>query len=182
MANNPNVLGRKTIKDIFLEHKLLSTEKMEQALTEAKNTQKPLQQVVVDLKLAERVDVLQVLSKEWRVRAVDLAEMDVDAEVVKIVSEQNARRHLALPFAKEDKVLLVAMADPRDFFISEDIHLRTGLEVQSYLALPEDILRELGKVYGLNGSVKAEEMVKGITEQIPDAEGISLEKMEEAHR
>lgn len=181
MANNPNVLGRKTIKEIFLEHKLLSAEKMEKALAEAKSTQKPLQQVVVDMKLAERVDVLQVLSKEWRVRAVDLAEMDVDADVVKIVSEQNARRHLALPFAKEDKVLLVAMADPRDFFISEDIHLRTGLEVQSYLALPEDILRELGKVYGLGGTANAEEMVKGITEQIPDADGgISLEKMEEA--
>src|SRR5256885_10672043 len=113
MANNPGVLGRKTIKEIFLEHKLLKAEQMEKALAEAKNSQKPLQQIVVDMKLVDRVDVLQVLSKEWRVRAVDLAEMDVDPDVVKIVSEQNARRHLALPFAKEDKVLLVAMADPR---------------------------------------------------------------------
>jgi type IV pilus assembly protein PilB len=161
MAKNPNVLGRKTIKDIFLEHKLLKEEQLEKAATESKNTQKPLQQVVVDMKLADRVDVLQILSKEWRVRAVDLAEMDVDPEVVKVVTEQNARRHLAIPFAKEEKVLLVAMADPRDFFISEDIHLRTGFEVQSYLALPEDILRELGKVYGMSSSVSAEELVKG---------------------
>jgi type IV pilus assembly protein PilB len=180
MANNPNVLGRKSIKDIFLEHKLLSSEKMEKALTEAKKTQKPLQQIFVDLKLADRVDVLQVLSKEWRVRAVDLAEMDVDPEVVKIISEQNARRHLALPFAKEEKVLLVAMADPRDFFISEDIHLRTGYEVQSYLALPEDILRELSTVYGSTTMTNAEDMVKGITEQIPDDGGVSLEKLEES--
>lgn len=181
MAKNPNVLGRKTIKDIFLEHKLLASEQLEKAVTEAKNSQKPLQQVVVDMKLADRVDVLQILSKEWRVRAVDLAEMDVDPEVVKVVTEQNARRHLAIPFAKEDRVLLVAMADPRDFFISEDIHLRTGFEVQSYLALPEDILRELGKVYGVSSSVSAEELVKGITEQLPEDGGnISLEKMEEA--
>jgi type IV pilus assembly protein PilB len=181
MANNPNVLGRKTIKNIFLEHKLLAADALDKAVQEAKNTQKPLQQVVVDMQLADRVDVLQILSKEWRVRAVDLAEMDVDPEVVKVVSEQNARRHLALPFAKEDRVLLVAMADPRDFFISEDIHLRTGFEVQSYLALPEDILRELGKVYGVTTGVSAEDMVKGITEQIPETDGaISLEKMEEA--
>ncbi len=183
MANNPNLAARKTIKDIFLEHKLLSAEQLEKALTEAKNNpQKPLQQIVVDMKLADRVDVLQVLSKEWRVRAVDLAEMDVDPDVVKVVTEQNARRHLALPFAKEEKVLLVAMADPRDFFISEDIHLRTGFEVQSSLALPEDILRELNKVYGVGagGGVSAEEMVKGIGEQIPDEGGISLEKMEES--
>jgi type IV pilus assembly protein PilB len=179
---NPNVLSRKTIRDIFLEHKLLSVEQLDKAAVEAKNTQKPLQQVVVDMGLADRVDVLQILSKEWRVRAVDLAEMDVDPDVVKVVTEQNARRHLALPFAKEDKVLLVAMADPRDFFISEDIHLRTGFDVQSYLALPEDILRELNKVYGVSASVSAEEMVKGIGEQIPDASdgSISLEKMEEA--
>ncbi len=181
MANNPNVLGRKTIKDIFLEHKLLKPDDLEKAMSESKNSQKPLQQVVVDMALVDRVDVLQALSKEWRVRAVDLAEMDVDPDVVKVVSEQNARRHLALPFAKEERVLLVAMADPRDFFISEDIHLRTGFEVQSYLALPEDILRELGKVYGMSSAVSAEDMVKGITEQIPDTDGtISLEKMEEA--
>ncbi len=180
MANNPNVLGRKTIKDIFLEHNLLSAEKMEKALNEAKNSQKPLQQIVVDMQLADRVDVLQVLSKEWRVRAVDLAEMDVDPEVVKIVSEQNARRHLAIPFAKEEKVLLVAMADPRDFFISEDIHLRTGFEVQSYLALPEDILRELNKVYGVGAGTRAEDMVKGLTEQLPEEGAISLQSIEEA--
>ena len=184
---NPNAgsnapLARKTIKDIFLEHKLLDPDKLEKAATEAKNSQKPLQQVIVDLGLADRVDVLRILSKEWRVRAVDLAEMDVDPDVVKVVTEQNARRHFALPFAKDDKVLLVAMADPRDFFISEDIHLRTGFEVQSYLALPEDILRELNKVYGVTASVSAEDMVKGITDQLPDAGdgSISLEKMEEA--
>ena len=161
---NPNAsaLSRKSIREIFLEHKLLSVEQLDKAAAEAKTSQKPLQQVVVDMGLADRVDVLQILSKEWRVRAVDLAEMDVDSEVVKVVTEQNARRHLALPFAKEDKVLLVAMADPRDFFISEDIHLRTGFDVQSYLALPEDILRELNKTYGVSNSVSAEDMVKGI--------------------
>jgi type IV pilus assembly protein PilB len=182
-SHNPNVLGRKSIRDIFLDHKLLTADKLDKAMAESKKTQKPIQQVVVDQKLADRVDVLQILSKEWRVRAVDLAEMDVDPEVVKIISEQNARRHLVLPFAKEDKVLLVAMADPRDFFISEDIHLRTGFEVQSYLALPEDILRELNTVYGGGGNLeagKAEEMVKGITDQLPDDGGISLEKLEEA--
>jgi type IV pilus assembly protein PilB len=180
MANKQSIISRKTIKDILCEHSLLDEEGVKKATEEAKKSQKPLQQVVVDLKLADRVDVLQALSKEWRVRAVDMAEMEVDPDVVKVVTEQNARRHFAIPFAKEEGVLLVAMADPRDFFISEDIHLRTGFEVQSYLALPEDILRELDKVYGVGAGVKAEEMVAGIGEQIPEESGISLEKVEEA--
>ena len=178
MAANPGPIGRKTIREIFAENKILDEAALEKASQESKKTQKPLQQTVVDLKLVDRVDVLQVLSKEWRVRAVDLDEIEVDPEVVKIVSEQNARRHLAIPFAKEEGVLLVAMADPRDFFIAEDIHLRTGFEVQSYLALPEDILRELDAVYGVGAGFKAEEMVKGIGEMV-DEGGIALQKIEE---
>ena len=74
------------------------------------------------------------------VREIDWHFSQIDPDVVKIIPEASARRHHALPFAKEDSVLLVAMADPRDFFISEDIHLRTGFDVQSYLALrtPKD--------------------------------------------
>jgi type IV pilus assembly protein PilB len=130
------------------------------------------------LKLADKVDVLQILSREFRTKAVDLAEMEIDPEVVKILPEGDARRHIVLPFAKEDQVLLVAMADPRDFFVSEDIHLRTGFEVQGYLAMPEDILKELDKVYGVGAAGKAEELLKSVTDSaIPEGEG--LERIQE---
>ncbi|MBU2568276.1 MAG: Flp pilus assembly complex ATPase component TadA, partial [Elusimicrobia bacterium] len=58
------------------------------------------------------------------------------------------KRYNAVPFAKEENVLFVAMADPRDIFAVEDIQLRTGLEIQPYLALPEDIREAMSKVYG----------------------------------
>src|SRR5262249_42668093 len=106
----------------------------------------------------------QALSKEWRNKAVDLAELEIDPDVVRIIPESTARRYHALPFAKEDTVLLVAMADPRDFHVSEDIHLRTGFEVQGYLAMPEDILRELDKVYGVAGANQAQELLKSVAE------------------
>jgi type II secretory ATPase GspE/PulE/Tfp pilus assembly ATPase PilB-like protein len=90
------------------------------------------------------------------------------------------RKHLVIPFAKEDQVLLLAMADPRDFMVSEDIHIKTGLEVQRYLAMPEDIMRELDKVYGISGSGKGAELLKSVTDAaaIPDVDG-TLEKVQE---
>ncbi|HOW28163.1 MAG TPA: ATPase, T2SS/T4P/T4SS family [Elusimicrobiota bacterium] len=183
MATPRSGVGRKQVKEILLESKIITEDKLQPALEEVKKTEKPLQQVVVDMKLCDKVDVLQALSKEWRVKAVDLAEMEIDPEVVKIIPEQTARRHLALPFAKEETVLLVALADPRDFFVSEDIHLRTGFEVQGYLAMPEDILREIDKVYGVVGANKAQELMKGLEEQRAaegTAEGeMKLEKMEQ---
>jgi type IV pilus assembly protein PilB len=173
-------VGRKQVRDILLESKLVSEENLNKAMEEAKKLDRPLQQVVVDLKMADKVDVLQALSREWRNKAVDLAEMEIDPDVVKIIPEATARRHHALPFAKEESVLLVAMADPRDFFVSEDIHLRTGFEVQGYLAMPEDILREIDKVYGIAGSNKAAEIMRGVSEQVPAVDGdMKVEKMTE---
>ncbi len=164
MSTRGNV-GRKQVREILLESNLVSAEDLALAEKEAFKTDTPLQQAVVDMKFVDKVDVLQALSKEWRNKAVDLAEMEIDPEVVKIIPENTARRNHTLPFAKEDSVLLVAMADPRDFFVSEDIHLRTGYEVQGYLAMPEDIHRELDKVYGVAGSNKAQELLKSVADQ-----------------
>lgn len=163
MASRGNV-GRKSVDEILTDNKLITVENLALARKDSAKLDRPLQQVVVDMKFCDKVDVLQALSREWRNRAVDLAEMEIDPEVVRIIPEQTARRHHALPFAKEDSVLLVAMADPRDFFVSEDIHLRTGFEVQGYLAMPEDILREIDKVYGISGSNQAQELLKSVQE------------------
>ncbi|MGQ0644361.1 MAG: GspE/PulE family protein [Elusimicrobiota bacterium] len=180
MSTPRSAAGRKTVKEVLLESNLVTPEDMVSAIEESKKRgDKPLQQVVVDMKFAAKVDVLQALSREWRNRAVDLSEIEIDPEVVKVMPEQTARRHLALPFAREDNVLLVAMADPRDFFVSEDLHLRTGLEVQGYLAMPEDILKELDKAYGLlTAGDKAAELMKGLGEQSDDDGDIKVEKIE----
>jgi type IV pilus assembly protein PilB len=172
-------IGRKQAKEILLEARLVTPEDMSKAEREAAKGDRPIQQSVVDLRLVDKVDVLQLLSREWRTKAVDLAEMEIDPDVVRIVPEATARKSLVLPFAKEDSVLLVAMADPRDFLVSEDIHIRTGLEVQRYLAMPEDLLKEIDKVYGV-GAVgnQAEELLKSVEQAaIPEADG-AIEKME----
>jgi type IV pilus assembly protein PilB len=178
MALRPNV-GRKTAAEIILEARLVTPENLALAEKEAASSGRPLQQILVEKKLVDKVDILQVLSREWRTKAVDLAEMEIDPDVVHILPESDARKHLVLPFAKEDQVLLVAMADPRDFMVSEDIHIKTGLEVQRYMAMPEDILKELDKVYGISGSGQGAELLKSVTDAvIPDVEG-SLERVQE---
>lgn len=172
--------GRKTAQEVILEARLVSPENLVIAEQESLKSGRPIQQIVVEKKWADKVDVLQVLSREWRTKAVDLAEMEIDPEVVHLLAENVTRKHLVIPFAKEDQVLLLAMADPRDFMVSEDIHIKTGLEVQRYLAMPEDIMRELDKVYGISGSGKGAELLKSVTDAaaIPDVDG-TLEKVQE---
>src|SRR5579864_1313880 len=148
-ASNP-----KGVIDILLNRKLASETQLQPAIDEARKNEKPIQQIIVDRKILDKTVVLKALSEEWRIKAVNLTDIEVDLDVVKVIPEATARRHKAAPFAKEENVLFVAMVDPRDFFAVEDIQLRTGFEVQPYLALPGDIGALLDRAYG--SSVQAD--------------------------
>jgi type IV pilus assembly protein PilB len=148
MAVKGGLSRKKTIREVLLEKKLLEDGKLAQADDDSKKNNKSFQQAVVDLGLLPKGRLLKILSEDWGVKAVDLSQMEIDKDIAKLLPEGVARRHIAVPFAKEESVLFVAMADPRDFFISEDIHLRTGLEIQGYLAMPGDIVAALDGAYG----------------------------------
>ncbi len=139
---------RKTAQEVLAEKGLLTAEQVKTAEAAAAKSGKSFQQTLLDAGLIKKGPLLKALSDEWQVKAVDLTQMEVDAETAKVIPEAVARRHAAIPFAKEENLLFVAMADPRDFFVSEDIQLRTGLSVQPYLALPHDVLAALDAAYG----------------------------------
>lgn len=156
----------KSVIDILINRKLATEAQLQPAVDESRKSDKPVQQIVVDKKILEKNAVLKALSEEWRIKAVNLGDMEVDLDVVKVIPEATARRHKAVPFAKEENVLFVSMVDPRDFFAVEDIQLRTGFEVQPYLALPSDINALLDKAYGnaaVANDVSVEEIIKGVT-------------------
>ncbi len=175
----------RNIADLFIARKLIDEKTILPALEEANKSDKSLQQVMVEKNLLDKTIILKVLSEEWRIKAVNLADMEVDMDVVKVIPETTARRHKAAPFAKEENVLFVAMVDPRDFFAVEDIQLRTGFEVQPYLALPADITALLDKAYGVvtNASasvteVSVEEIMKGVNAGSAE-DDITVGKVEE---
>lgn len=172
---------RKTVQEIVAERKLLTEEQLKAATAEAAKGAKTFQQVLLDGNMVGKAQLLKTLSEEWQVKAVDLLQMDVDAETAKIIPEAVARRHVAIPFAKEENVLFVAMADPRDFFASEDIQLRTGLEIQPYLALPQDIQGALDNAYGKGEGAALGRMMADMAKkenELPEG-GLEVQKEEQ---
>src|SRR5262245_11684677 len=103
------------VVDVLLNRKLATESQLQPAVDEARRSEKPIQQIIVDQKILDKTVVLKALSEEWRIKAVNLTDIEVDLDVVKVIPETTARRHKAVPFAKEENVLFVSMVDPRDF-------------------------------------------------------------------
>ncbi|MBK8871050.1 MAG: Flp pilus assembly complex ATPase component TadA [Elusimicrobia bacterium] len=148
MAQNATAGTRKTVKDVIADAHIVAPVDLNRADEEATRNNKPLQQVIVDMGLADRSAVLQALAAEWKVKPVDFDDLKIQMDVAKLLSDATARKMYCLPFIREDGFILVAMADPRDPLLLEEIRMKSGDEVRPFLALPDDIIKELDKIYG----------------------------------
>jgi type IV pilus assembly protein PilB len=171
---------KKTAKEVLAEKNLVTAEQMAKAEEQAAKEKKPYQQVLVEQNVLTKQQLLKALSDEWKVKAVDLSMMEMDKEMVQLIPETVARRHIAIPFAKEESILFVAMSDPKDIYVQEDIQTRTGLDVQSYLALPQDIIAALDAAYGKGETATLNRLVEDVqrkkTEVPEGTEGIEVQK------
>ncbi|OGR82007.1 MAG: hypothetical protein A2902_02250 [Elusimicrobia bacterium RIFCSPLOWO2_01_FULL_64_13] len=148
---------RRTIEEIFTHSGLLNEETLKKAQEECKRSGEVLQQAILDAGLASKAEILRVVSREWKVRAVDLSELDIDPEIGKILPKQLAKQKMVIPFAKEEGMVLLAMRDPRDVFAVEDIQLRFGIQVTPYLAMPSDIRQAVSRIHGVEEAAQETE-------------------------
>src|ERR1017187_8275219 len=92
-SNTKGTANPKGVVDILLNRKLVTESQLQPLIEEARKNEKLLQQIIVDKKLLDKTVVLKALSEEWRIKAVNLTDIEVDMDVVKVITETTARRH-----------------------------------------------------------------------------------------
>jgi type IV pilus assembly protein PilB len=92
-------------------------------------------------------DLTQFLSKQYGVPAVNLADFEVDPEVIKLIPRDVAEKHQVLPINRAGSTLIVAMSDPSNIFAIDDIKFLTGYNVESVVASEESIRNALDQHY-----------------------------------
>jgi len=80
---------------------------------------------------------------------VDLRSQEIDRKATALLTEEMARRYVALPVRRDDGRLVVAMTDPTDLQLLQDLAVRTGCIIEPVIATPEDILEHVDISYRL---------------------------------
>ena len=86
------------------------------------------------------------LAQTWKVGFADLRMADVQPQALRAIREDFARAHLVVAFERRDRQLKVAMWDPRERTVIEEIQQMTRLEVLPFLA-PEHAIRRAHLLY-----------------------------------
>ena len=134
---------------VLVSEGLITDEQLNRALAAQRSTLALLGAVLVNQGAVREDSLTEVLSSHLNAPIADLKHGEVDAEVARLLPEDFARRHLLLPLGREDGHILVAMSDPSNLPVLNDIRLITGLEVTPYVASPSDILANLSRVHSM---------------------------------
>jgi general secretion pathway protein E len=87
-------------------------------------------------------------------RKIDRLKLDAKL-ITTTVSRPFARKHGVLPLGKEEGALVVAVANPFDHALFEELRVLTRAEIVPILAAPSDIQRCIAEVYGFRMSIDA---------------------------
>jgi general secretion pathway protein E len=85
-------------------------------------------------------------------RKIDPIKLDAGL-ITRTLSRPFARRHAVLPLERRGAVLVVAIANPFDRELIENLRGLTGQEIEPVLAAPSDIHRAIAEVYGFRAQV-----------------------------
>jgi type IV pilus assembly protein PilB len=171
--------GGDRLGEILLREGLVTREQLAQALTEQKNTKHRLGYVLVKLGLVQELEITKVLARQYRMPAVDLSRFEVDPKIIKLVPGDLATKSVVLPLKREGRTLTVAMADPTDLGLLEDLKFITRFDLFPVIA-GEYTLRNLIEKYYEQSDQELQTILKDMEETGEDVEIVEQEEDEAA--
>lgn len=97
----------------------------------------------------DEVELLRALSEQHGVPGIDLRQVVVPTENLRLIPVAVARQYLILPFSVKESEIFLAMADPHDRRVLDEIEFVTGRSVHPYVALHEQLAKVIDEAYGM---------------------------------
>ena len=133
---------------LIQERGLVDDLQLEEVAQEHTRSGKPVIQTLQDFGLLDLETVLQIMADHLGTEVVELHNLELTPEVLQTVPASAARMHQCLPVAVFGSSVRIAMADPLDPAVIDELNYLTGKEVQVVVADPAQIEKAVSKFYG----------------------------------
>jgi type IV pilus assembly protein PilB len=178
MAAQATATGLK-IGELLVKEGLINQQALEKALQEQKTSGYRVGYNLVKLGFVNEVELTRMLARQYRMPAVDLTNFEVDPRIAKLIPSELAQRHLVLPLKREGRTLTVAMADPSDLGVIDDLKFITRYDIFPVIAGEYTLRNAVDKYYGESG----EDALANLLEDMEDDSDVEVveEKEEEVN-
>lgn len=144
--------GPTKLQKVLERDRLLTPIQMQRALQEQRAKGGPLGKILIDLGYVSEEGLLRALAEELGLPFVNLDEFEPPASVLAEVPTTVALVYEALPVEIREGALTVAIADPLNASILEDLEFLLARQVRGAIAAPAALRRCLGRCYDEAGA------------------------------
>lgn len=144
--------------DVFVEEGLITPYQLQLAINKQVELggNDPIAKVMVDLGLITERDKVRCTGRAWDIPFADLTVEAPSQDALQALTPQFAKRFNVLPLRIDDGTFHVAMANPLDVFVIDELSMNTGMEIQPYIAVESEISQALSEYYSSDVSVSHE--------------------------
>ena len=165
----------KQLGDILVEQGVISPLQLDEALQRQRLTGDMLGRVLVTMGLCEEQDIIESLGVQSGMERVDLSKMKIPEETIRLVTADVAKFYSIIPIRKTDDRLIVAMADPLNIQVLDDLQQITGLQVLGAVSNETDVAAAWKTNYSFETD-SIHEMLEALQERV-GLEELSMEEM-----
>ncbi len=135
------------IGELLLKEKRVTPEQLQEALAHQKANGGKLGLNLVKLGFVRDEDITALLSRQYGVPSINLAQFEIDAAVVKVIPAETAHKYQIIPLSRSGATLTIAMTDPTNVFAMDDIKFMTGYNVEPVVASETAVNEALERYY-----------------------------------
>ena len=144
--------AKRHIGQILISQGILTEDQLRIALLEQMKSKLPVGKLLVNLGFVSEATLRDALSEKLGLQSVDLSQIIIDSQAMKLVPRDFALRHHIFPVAldRERGTLIVALSDTNNLVALDQLRarLRGELELETRLAGDTEISRAIEQYYG----------------------------------
>ncbi len=140
--------------ELLVRNNLLTEDQVSKAIAEQKMNKERFVATLIRLKYISQDDLAAFLSRQYGAPAINLAEFEVDTDVVKLISADVVQKYHLVPINRAGSTLVVAMSDPSNIFAIDDIKFMTGHNVEVVVATESAIKDAIDRYYDQSASLE----------------------------
>ncbi len=143
------------LTELLRDRELVSEAQLAELQSEHERTGKPLSQIIVDFGFMTEEQLLQALALHLNMDFMQLEDIEIPPAVLRLMPSSAARMYGAVPISATASSITVAVLDPYNSFLAEELTFVLGKDVHLTLAPPKQIESIIAKYYSEeSGSLK----------------------------
>ncbi|NTU47606.1 MAG: type IV-A pilus assembly ATPase PilB, partial [Syntrophobacteraceae bacterium] len=137
----------KKIGELLIQEGIIDEEQLNRALEEQRQSGERVGAVLIKLGFITEDRLVDFIAKQFHVPAVNITKLTIPKDVVTLIPLDISQKYQAIPFGLMGNTLNVAIADPGNLFVIDDLRFLTRKNIQVHVCSDTSIKKVISQFF-----------------------------------